>query len=219
MQYYPVSLDIKNRKCLVVGGGQVGTRKVETLLKCGAVVTVVSLEFTERLLRLEEEGKVTLFKRSYLASDLDDKFLVIGATSDQALNWTISHDAEKLNKLCNIADFPAACNFILPSIVNRGDLTLSISTSGKSPAFARRMRLELEERYGAEYGDFLALMGAVRKKLLSEKHEPEAHKPLFEQLIDGGLLEMIKGGLIGEIDALLFKVLGDGYRYDELMEV
>lgn len=198
--------------------GQVGTRKVETLLKCGAIVTVVSLEFTDTLRDLEKEGGVTLVNRSYLSTDLDDAFLVISATDDQELNWKISGDAEKLHKLCNIADFPAACNFILPAIVSRGDLTLAISTSGRSPAFARRMRLELEERYGEEYGVFLALMGAVRAKLLSEKHEPEAHKPLFERIIDGGMLGMIRQERTENIDALLFEVLGDGYRYDELMK-
>jgi precorrin-2 dehydrogenase len=145
MQYYPVSLDIKDRKCLVVGGGGVGTRKVKTLVECGAKVTVVSPGVSSQLLELVNNGLIVLEKRSYKETDLDGMFLVIGTTDSEKLNRQISMDAEKLNMLCNIADRPEVCNFILPSIVNRGDLTISISTSGKSPALAKKLRIELEE--------------------------------------------------------------------------
>ena len=217
MRYYPVSLDIKNRKCLVVGGGSVGTRKVKTLLECGAKVTVVSPVVSVKLLELAGNGSIFLKKRPYRETDLDEMFLVIGTTDDEELNRQISKDAEKLNMLCNIADRPEVCNFILPSIVNRGDLTISISTSGKSPALAKRLRIELEEQFGNEYAELLRLMGAIRKKLLSQKHEPEAHKQLFEQLISRGLLDMIRSIRKDEIDSLLFEVLGEGFRFDELM--
>jgi precorrin-2 dehydrogenase/sirohydrochlorin ferrochelatase len=148
MRYYPVNLDILNRKCLVVGGGGVGTRKVITLLDCGAIVTVVSLDIGEKLLKLAGNGLIAWEKRSYLTSDLDGIFLVIGATNNEKLNRQISADAEKINLLCNIADRPDVCNFILPSIVNRGDLVIAISTSGKSPAFAKKLRKELEKQFG-----------------------------------------------------------------------
>ena len=217
MQYYPVSLDIKNRKCLVVGGGGVGTRKVVTLLDCGAKITVVSPDVSGQLLELANNGSIVLEKRSYRKTDLDGMFLVIGTTDDEELNRQISIDAEKLNMLCNIADRPKVCNFILPSIVNRGDLTISISTSGKSPALAKKLRIELEEQFGNEYAELLRLMGAIRKKLLSQKHEPEAHKHLFEQLISRGLLDIIRGNRKDEIDSLLCEVLGEGFRFDELM--
>ena len=217
MQYYPVSLDIKNRKCLVVGGGGVGTRKVATLLDCGAKVTVVSPDVSGQLLALANNGSIVLEKRSYRKTDLDGMFLVIGTTDDEKLNRQISIDAEKLNMLCNIADRPNVCNFILPSIVNRGDLTISISTSGKSPALAKKLRIELEEQFGNEYAELLRLMGAIRKTLLSQKHEPEAHKHLFEQLISRGLLDIIRGNRKDEIDSLLCEVLGEGFRFDELM--
>ncbi|MCJ7616097.1 MAG: bifunctional precorrin-2 dehydrogenase/sirohydrochlorin ferrochelatase, partial [Desulfobacterales bacterium] len=182
MRYYPVSLDIQNRKCLVVGGGSVGARKVMTLLECGAIVTVVSPDVAEELLELAEKKMIELKKRHYKPSDIDGIFLVIGATDNEKLNWQINKDAERQNKLCNIADRPEACNFILPSIVNRGNLVIAISTSGKSPAFAKKIRQDLEKEFGEEYDEFLQLMGAIRKKALSEKHEPEAHKHLFEQL-------------------------------------
>ena len=218
MQYYPVSLDIKNRKCLVVGGGGVGTRKVMTLIDCDAKVTVVSPDVRGKLLELADRGLIILEKRPYRETDLEGMFLVIGTTDDEELNRQISMDAEKLNMLCNIADRPEVCNFILPSIVNRGDLTISISTSGKSPALAKRLRIELEEQFGNEYAEFLRLMGAIRKKLLSQKHEPEAHKHLFEKLISGGLLDMIRGNRKDEIDSLLCEVLGEEFQFDLLME-
>ena len=134
MRYYPVHLDIKNQNCLVVGGGGVGTRKVKTLLECGARVTVVSPDPSQQLAKLASEGSITLTQRIYRSADLDGMFLVIGATDDENLNQQISTDAEKSNILCNIADRPEVCNFILPSIVRRGDLVITISTSGKSPA-------------------------------------------------------------------------------------
>ncbi len=217
MRYYPVSLDIKNRKCLVVGGGSVGTRKVKTLVECGAKVTVVSPGVSGNLLELASSSSIVLKKRPYRETDLNGIFLVISTTDDEELNRQISIDAEKLNMLCNIADRPKVCNFILPSIVHREDLTISISTSGKSPALAKKLRLELEEQFGNEYAELLRLMGAIRKKLLGQKHEPEAHKQLFEQLISRGLLNMIRGNRKDEIDSLLREVLGEGFEFDSLI--
>ncbi|WP_300675345.1 bifunctional precorrin-2 dehydrogenase/sirohydrochlorin ferrochelatase [Desulfoluna sp.] len=216
MRYYPVSLDIMGKACLVVGGGAVGTRKVETLVRCGAQVTVVSKAFTDELKTLAENAPITLTERAYTPADMEGKFLVIVATDDQVFNTQVSKDAETSCKLCNVADYPSACNFVLPSIVQRGDMTLSVSTSGKSPAFAKWMRRKLEVEYGDEYGAFLALMGRVREKLLAEAHEPEAHKPLFEALIAGGLLGKVAAGDKEGIDAFLAEVLGEGYTCDTL---
>ena len=219
MRYYPIHLDIQNRSCLVVGGGGVGTRKVMALLKCGARVTVVSPVISKPLQNLAESAPLTLKPRPYRTADLEGVFLVIGATDDEALNRQISRDAENRNILCNIADRPEVCNFILPSIVQRKDLVITISTSGQSPALAKKMRKTLEGQFGDEYGELLQLMGAIRKKLLSQAHEPEVHKPLFEQLINSDLSSMIRESKTEAINALLFKILGDGYRYEELMEL
>jgi precorrin-2 dehydrogenase/sirohydrochlorin ferrochelatase len=217
MRYYPINLDIQNRNCLVVGGGSVGTRKVMTLLKCGAKVTVVSPAISEPLQDLQKSAFLTLKARPYRTTDLEGMFLVIGATDNEPLNRQISADAEKLNTLCNIADRPAVCNFILPSIVQRGDLVITISTSGKSPALAKKLRQTLENQFGEEYGAFLHLLGAIRKKLLSQAHEPEVHKPLFEQLINRDLMTLVQDDKREEINKLLFEVLGDGFYFEELM--
>jgi precorrin-2 dehydrogenase / sirohydrochlorin ferrochelatase len=219
MRYYPVNLDIRQKNCLVVGGGSVGTRKVKTLLDCGAKVTVVSPVATEKLAKMAENHKIIWHKRSYEVSDLDGTFLVIGATDDEALNIEISRDAEKQNKLCNIADRPEVCNFILPAIVQKDDLIIAISTSGKSPAFARKLRKDLERQFGDEYAVFLKIMGAIRKKLLSEKHEPEAHKPIFEKLIHSNLLEYIRSKDLQAINTELHNLLGTGYRFEDLFPI
>jgi precorrin-2 dehydrogenase/sirohydrochlorin ferrochelatase len=217
LRYYPVNLDIKNRKCLVVGGGDVGTRKVITLLECGACVTVVSIDASEKVLKLAESGRIKLKRRPYAGEDLEGMFLVICATDNEKLNLQVSRDAEKLNMLCNIADRPEACNFILPALVKRGDLVIAVSTSGKSPAFAKKLRKDLEKQYGPEYAGFLRLMGAVRKRLLSESHEPEEHKHLFEKLICRDIVQLIKNNETGKIDSILSEALGEGYRYTDLM--
>lgn len=221
MKYYPVCLDIRNRDCLVVGGGAVAFRKVKTLLACGASVTVVSPAFTSDLAGIRDDA-LTLVRRPYESSDVAGRFLVIGATDDEAENRKISRDAEANNVLCNIADLPDACNFILPAVVKRGDLLLAISTCGNSPAFAKHLRQRLEKDFGEEYTEFLRLMGALRKRLLDTRHAPEEHKPLFEALINEGLLEKVKEGNIDEINRLLDHIAGDWLEgrcdYDSLMD-
>jgi len=207
--YYPVYLDIRGRSCLVVGGGRVGTRKVKGLMKCGAKVTVVSVEATQALVDWAAKKKIRLFERAYASTDLEGHFMVIGATDNEVLNRRIYTAAERRNMLCNIVDWPPGCNFILPAVIRQGDLAIAISTAGKSPAFARFLRLQMEKEYGLEYALLLELMGLIRRKLLARDHAPEKHKPLFEALLSGGLLEMIRQNRPADIDNLLAQTLGD----------
>lgn len=218
MRYYPVYLDIQNRNCMVVGGGSVGTRKVMTLLDCDAKVTVVSPVITKKLLELADSGSIIVKRRSYQTSDLDEIFLVIGATDNQELNRQIQTEAERIGILYNIADNPEACNFILPSIVHRGDLVIAISTSGKSPAFAKKLRKDLEKQFGNEYAVFLKLMGSIRKKLLAQNHRPESHKHIFKQLISKGIVEMIKNSENDHINKTLHEILGKGYVFEDITQ-
>ncbi len=218
MSYYPVLLYLVDQPCVVVGGGEVATRKVEGLLNCRARVSVVSPEVTARLRRNIDQGAVCWINQPYDAESLRGARLVIGATDDEAVNRRIYEDCRKLGIWCNIADRPECCDFILPSVIRRGDLIVAVSTSGKSPAFAKTLRKQLEGMFGPEYAVFLDLMGRIRKRLLAEDHAPEAHKHLFETLITGGLLEAIRLSDERRIDALLEQTLGPGFGFQELME-
>jgi precorrin-2 dehydrogenase/sirohydrochlorin ferrochelatase len=187
------------------------------LLECGARVRVVSPKVDPDLRELAARGAIELHCRSYREPDLIGMFLVIGATDDETLNRRVSQDAGKNRVLCNIADRPEICDFILPAVVQRGDLVITVSTSGSSPALAKQLRQSLEAQFGAEYADLLSLMRAIRRQLLGREHAPEVHKPLFEKLLGSGLLELIRAGRTDRIDALLSDVLGEGFRFAELM--
>ena len=217
MTFYPISLDVRNRKCLVVGGGSVGSRKAGTLLDCGALVTVVEPAPSDSLQSLSDTKALTIVSRSYRSKDLDDMLLVIGATDDRKLNRRISQDAARRGILCNIADQPEDCSFILPAVIRRGDLVISVSTSGCSPAMAKKLRKELENQFGEEYAEFLKLMGAIRHQLLRDMQPSETHKAVFEDLIRSGLLDLIKENRRDDVDRLLRRVLGDSFRYADLM--
>jgi precorrin-2 dehydrogenase / sirohydrochlorin ferrochelatase len=216
MRYYPIQLDIRGRNCLVVGGGGVGTRKAKSLLACGAQVTVVSPAVTDGLRGLAARGDIMLLEREYASGDLQGMFLVIGATDDEGLNRRVSADAERLRILCNISDRPEICNFILPAVVQRGDLVITVSTSGKSPALAKKLRKALQSQFGEEYAVLLNLMGAIRERLLAEAHAPEEHKFIFERIVHSDILTWIRERRLQNIDCLLAAVLGDGWRAEDL---
>ena len=217
MRYYPIYLDMQGRSALVVGGGTVGSRKAQTLLKAGARVTVVSPQVSETIRTLASEGRLTWHERTYRSADMAGMFLVFSATDRPDLNKQIAADAVRHHALCNFADQPDRGQFVLPSIVERGDLLVSISTSGKSPAVARRLRQEIEAQLGQEYAPFLQLMGAIRERLLEREHAPDAHKEIFRRLSDGELLTLVKAGDEDAINAFLQSVLGDGFDMACLM--
>ncbi|MCK5312056.1 MAG: bifunctional precorrin-2 dehydrogenase/sirohydrochlorin ferrochelatase [Desulfobacteraceae bacterium] len=216
MKYYPINLNIKNKNCLVVGGGSVGARKASLLVKCGAVTTVISPEFSSAFEGLDSQG-VMFLKKEYKDNDLKNMFLVIGATNNSELNFKISMQAKKKGILCNIADLPEESDFILPSIVDRNDLLITISTSGKSPALAKKIKEDMEHEFGSEYADFLYIMGKIRKRLLSKSHAPDEHKIIFQKLINSELIDTIKDKDYAKTNDLLHKLLGKGYTYENLL--
>ncbi len=168
MAYYPVVLDLSGRRCLVVGGGMVGERKVEGLLAAGGTVTVISPELTPPLRALEEAGRITGVAREYRTGDVDGYDLCMIATDDGAANAEVARDCRKQRVLVNAADDPPHCDFILPSILRRGDLQIAVSTGGRSPALSRKVREELEPLFGEEYAELAALSGEVRDALKGE---------------------------------------------------
>ncbi len=191
MSYYPIFLDLTRKKALVVGGGLVAQRKVETLLKYGALISLVSLELTGRLQEMAAEKTIQYLGHEFREAHLEGMFLVIAATDDPALNHRVSLQAQKRGLLINAVDQPEDCNFIVPSILRRGNLQVAISTSGKSPALARKIRKDMELQFGEEYEKLLNLMGIVRKEILSRGMSQEANKRIFMEIIASDILEAL----------------------------
>ncbi len=163
--YYPVALDLDGKGCLVVGGGEIADGKLDALLSSGARVTVVSPSVRPRIAALADAGRITLHQRTYQSGDLTDAFLVIAATDDRAVNAEVAVEARAAGILVNAVDDPPNCDFFAVAIVRRGDLQVSISTNGLSPAFARWMREQLDEALPREYGDLLKVLADVRETL------------------------------------------------------
>jgi precorrin-2 dehydrogenase/sirohydrochlorin ferrochelatase len=216
VRYYPVLLDVRDKRCIVVGGGSVGERKVETLLDCKAKVEIIAKTLSHGLTDMVEEGLVDYIGQQYSDLYLKDTFLVIGATDDPHLNSHIAEDARKRGVLCNIVDQPDLCSFVLPSVLRRGDLTIAFSTSGKSPAFAKKLRKEFEGVFGQEYEVFLEIMGRVREKLLSKRKDSSQNRRIFEQLVYSPVLDWIKKRETESIDSFLVDLLGEDYRLENL---
>jgi len=162
VSYLPVLLKLRDRPCLVVGGGAVATQKVEALLKTGARVTVISPQVTEGIERLVAACQLQLVRRAYGKGDLKGFYLAYAVTGIAALDEQIAQDAESEDVLLNVADRASRCDFLSPSLVQRGDLTITVSTNGKSPGFARLMQKKLECLIGPEYGDLLDVVEAER---------------------------------------------------------
>lgn len=166
---YPVMLEVRGRRCVVIGGGVIGEGKVQGLVAAGAHVTVVDGRFTPGLLELAGRGSVTLVRRNYLPGDLAGAFVAIAATDDGATNSQIYAEAEAEGVLFNAVDDSRYCHFAVPSIVRRGNLLMTLSTGGKSPALAKRLRSRLSREFGEEYGTLVDLLAEVREAALPER--------------------------------------------------
>ena len=193
--FYPMFVDIEGRRCLVVGGGPVATEKTEKLLLHGAKVRLVSPEATPELTALIDAGEVDEFhRRPYRPSDLEDCFLVIAATNLDAINRMIWQDAEALNLLCNVVDVPLLCNFIVPSIVRRGELAIAVSTGGASPVVAKHIRIQLEETYGPEWEALVALLRDVRDELKLRYLDMPSRRDAVERLMETDVVRRLGDG-------------------------
>ncbi len=163
--YYPVFLNIEGKKCVVVGGGQVALRKVKALLEHKASVAVISPDLCPELNGLAESGAICVSRRSYQAGDLAGALIAIAATDDRRINLRISKEAKKTGVLVNVVDDADNSDFIVPSRICRGDVVIAISTAGKSPALARKIRTRLEKDFGEEYAALARLIDEVRAEL------------------------------------------------------
>jgi precorrin-2 dehydrogenase / sirohydrochlorin ferrochelatase len=196
MRYYPIYVNLHGKRCLVVGAGQVGRRKIATLSECGAAEILVLDPGLAPSLAAELGAlpAVVLDRRAFPPADLDSRFLVIASTDDEDLNWTISRECADRNILCNIVDQPEKCGFIVPALFTQGDLTVAISTGGGSPALARKIRQGLGEFLGGEYGALLVLMSRLRPLVLGLGLGTEANAAIFRELVNSPLLEALERG-------------------------
>ena len=207
MKYYPVFLALEGKKALVVGGGKVARRKVETLIEYGALVQIISMELTGRLKKLVEDGEITHLGTRFEDHLMDGVFLVIAATDDHEFNHKISESARRKGLLINAVDQPADCNFIVPSIIKRGDLQIAISTSGKSPALAKKIRKELETQFGDEYETFLCLMGRLRKEILKKGYQQDENMRIFQEIVNSGILTALTEKNMDGVELILRQIL------------
>jgi precorrin-2 dehydrogenase / sirohydrochlorin ferrochelatase len=211
LKYYPVFWDIAGKKCIVVGGGEVAERKVQRLIDCGAEVLVISPELTLELVRLREKKMITHIAGVYAGEFLYGAVLVVGATDDEKINAAVSSDARQKGIPVNIVDDPQKCDFILPSIVERGDLVIAIGTGGKSPALSRHLREELEGICGEEYEILLNILGELRSRMTKNAG---VGKNWFDSLMALGILDAIRQKDWEKVTHMVRKITGEEVTLD-----
>lgn len=212
MRYYPAYLDLRERPCVVVGGGVVAERKALSLLEAGADVTIISPALTPKLQELSGSGKITHFPKNFDEEDLSGAYLVIAATDSPEENTRAAHACKKKQVLVNSAAPPEEGSFIVPSVVERGELLISVSTSGVSPAMSRKIRQELEERYGPEYDLFLGKLAAVRARILDEIPDEDSRRRIFQAIVDSDIIDLLRQGNVHEADHRMTEIAGLKHR-------
>lgn len=209
--YYPIFVDLRLKPVLVVGGGNVAYRKVQTLLEHGAIVHIVSPDLVKELKDLVDSEHCFWLAKEYSSEDIKDAVLVFSCTEKDEVNAAVSCDAQKNKRLINVVDDPEKCSFIVPSIMQRGDLKIAVSTGGSSPIVARQIREQLQTLYGQEFKDYLALLKEWRKNVKSDLL-PEQKQAFWSKATDGEILELIKNGRLSEAKGVIercFRLLLD----------
>lgn len=182
---------MKDKDVVVFGGGKIAYRKTVSLLECEAKVTVVGMEFIEEFSTvLDQSSNLILTKDSYKKEYLKGKYLVVGATNSKDTNASIREEARELRILCNIVDDGENSDYILPSVVRRGDLIFSVSTSGKSPSLSKKIKNSLEEEYSEEFGEYVSLLGEIREIVIKRVKDGEEKKRILNGLVDLSLEEL-----------------------------
>jgi len=217
MKYYPINLSIKKKNCLVVGGGQVSLRKVKRLVTCEANIRIISPQVLPQLVEISQTYSIDIQYRKIQANDLDNIFMVVAATNDESVNTSIAGWARKRNVLCNIADQPDASDFTLPSIIEQGDLIITISTNGKSPAVSKFIRKRLQNEFGQEYATLLNMMGKLRHILTTEISCQNERQKIFRSLIDSPILESLKRNDLNNVSNTCQELTG--HCLDEILSV
>jgi siroheme synthase-like protein len=206
--YYPIYLNLQGKRAVVVGGGSVAEGKIEKLRETGAVITLISPQVTPAIGRYAEDGALRWLQREYQTGDLEGVFIAIAATNQREANQRIFEDAERLGILLNVVDDPPRCNFIAPSIVERGAVTLAISTGGASPALARKLRESLGESAELKWADMAGVMSAARKRLRETGVSVDPQH--WQCCLGDDLLDLVQAGRETEaLESLLTRLLSE----------
>jgi precorrin-2 dehydrogenase/sirohydrochlorin ferrochelatase len=200
--YYPAFLNLRGKKCVVIGGGKVAERKVSALVRSGACVLVISPELTPVLERLKSAGTISHIGRGYRKGDLKCAFLAIAATSSEKVNRAVAHEAPFL---VNVVDMPDLCNFIVPAVVGRRPLTIAVSTGGASPAMAAAIRREL---YGTDIGRYLLFLGRLRKEALKKIVDKKTREKFLRKAASKEILGILRDeGFLNAKERVMEKLL------------
>lgn len=212
MKPYPVMMNLQDKQVVVVGGGKVAFRKTTGLLDSGANVAVISPELVDELRELNLSGKITWVAQCFDCAQLDQFepiTLIFGATDIREVNVTLSNESMRRRIPCNIADVPDLCTFIVPAVITQGDLMISVSTGGASPALARRIREDLEKKFGPEYAAMTRLMGELRKRIVRNGSDSEANKKVFLEIVDSQILPALRNNDLERAVMILSEILPD----------
>jgi precorrin-2 dehydrogenase / sirohydrochlorin ferrochelatase len=203
--FYIACLRLTGRRCVVIGGGDVGLEKVEGLLACDGDVTLIAPEAHPELVQLSLEGSIRWERREYQSGDLDGSLIAIAATNHTEVNIRVFEDAEARSMLVNVVDVPPLCNFILPAIVRTGPLAVAISTAGASPALAKRMKQEIGELFGEPYATLAVLLNDVRGWAKATLPTYQDRKEFFESIVGGDPdpIEMLRAGDVQGVRGLI----------------
>ncbi|RLC30488.1 MAG: bifunctional precorrin-2 dehydrogenase/sirohydrochlorin ferrochelatase [Deltaproteobacteria bacterium] len=217
MGHYPLFLEMADKAALVVGGGAVAERKVRSLLQYGASIRIVSRDLTDGLKDLLETGRISFAGETFVENHLEGLTLVFAATDDRQLNHEISIKARERGVLVNAVDQPEDCTFIVPSIVRRGDLTIAVSTSGKSPALAKRVRKQLESQFGKEYAIFLDFLGRLRGRVISLGLSSEENSRIFNGVVNSDVLKLLAENRPAEAAGVLAGILPEDLVIEDIL--
>ncbi len=216
---YPIFLNLREKRCVVVGGGAVASHKVEKLLSCGAHITVISPNLTSALESAAARGELEHIRDEYESHYLGKAFMVFVACGDEATNLRIAADCAARDIMINVVDVPELCGFFVPAVVSRGPLSIAVSTAGASPAFARFLREELESCYGEDYGKFVAFLGELRPKIRTAIADPVKRRELYLELARTNFFELFQSlspeALEREVASMIVRYGGEDKRIQE----
>ena len=213
MNFLPIFVNIRQKPCLVVGGGKIAARKIELLVKAGAQVQVVSPQLCNETASLKEEAKIEHINREFEASDIDNKNIVIAATNDQQVNKTVSELAQAQNIPVNVVDAPDLCSFIVPSIIDRSPVQIAISTGGSSPVLARTIRTRLETCIPSAYGKLGALLESFRESVKQRFSDVDKRRKFWESVLQGPIPELVFSDQNDKAYTALQKVIDDANEH------